>query len=132
MVNAENMRLFIEALRSGEYQQGRSHLEYVDSHGVTRNCCLGVACRVAMLHGVPIQAWRKPGNREVRFGHEEISSSGAFLPTLVRDWLGVDQTSPILHTDGYLSTATRENDEMEKTFTEIADLFERTYLNGSE
>lgn len=46
-MNAEQGRRWLEALRSGDYQQGSGNLlNYND--GKSRYCCLGVACSVEM------------------------------------------------------------------------------------
>lgn len=42
---AEARRLWVEALRSGEYEQGRTWLREND-----RYCCLGVACELYRKH----------------------------------------------------------------------------------
>lgn len=43
------MRRWITALRSGEYQQAIGVLREIDEDGVTRHCCLGVACDLARI-----------------------------------------------------------------------------------
>lgn len=47
---------WISALRSGKFKQGKTKLKYKDEKGVTRHCCLGVACeiqgaKINMEHG---------------------------------------------------------------------------------
>lgn len=49
-----HIQLFVDALRSGEYQQGNRVLGYTEG-GVEKFCCLGVATEVAMKHGVKLQ-----------------------------------------------------------------------------
>lgn len=40
------------ALTDGSYKQGQSELAYTDDEGVTRYCCLGVLCDLAVNAGV--------------------------------------------------------------------------------
>ena len=47
-------RAWLEALRSGEFDQGEGVLAYIGPKG-TSYCCLGVACEVAIKHGVEIK-----------------------------------------------------------------------------
>ncbi len=52
----ENMRLWVAALRSGEFAQGRKRLAQSGDGGATwRYCCLGVACELAIRHGVEVK-----------------------------------------------------------------------------
>lgn len=43
-------RAWIDALRSGQYQQSRGLMQTPEGY-----CCLGVACVVAEQHGVPVR-----------------------------------------------------------------------------
>ena len=45
-----NAKLWLEALRSGEFKQAKDQLEVEGSY-----CCLGVACVIAENHGVEIK-----------------------------------------------------------------------------
>lgn len=40
---------WINALRSGKYEQGRNYLKTKNRHGVIKYCCLGVLCEIANL-----------------------------------------------------------------------------------
>ena len=46
---AANRKKWVEALRSGEYEQGKEFLQCGSSF-----CCLGIACEVASKNGVPV------------------------------------------------------------------------------
>lgn len=121
--NTENMRKFVEALRSGEYTQGQDALEYVSNNGTILNCCLGVACRVAVKDGLNIEISIKSSART-------FDGAGGFLPESVQDWLGIEGRNPALDIgrDGVSHGATHLNDTDRWTFAQIADAFERTYL----
>jgi hypothetical protein len=120
VLNRENIRLWVDALRSGEYEQGRMVLA---SKG--KYCCLGVACEVAIRNGV-----------KMKVHHGVVThydKHRADLPPAVVDWLGLAAHSPsvdIVVGDGmerqYL---TELNDLVEMPFAEIADAIERTYLS---
>jgi len=74
-------QLWLEALRSGDYVQGRGQLAHIDASGRrVSHCCLGVLCELAVKdgvvedfaeqHGAPtatVQRWAAVGERE-RFG----------------------------------------------------------------
>jgi hypothetical protein len=136
--NPENMRKFVEALRSGRFTQGAGALEYVDTNGVTKNCCLGVACRVAMENGVKLTVY--PSYRYTLHLMLSTLPKTAFddglrdpdaveivnvLPPTVKLWLGVKSDNPFLDN---VARATEFNDTFGRDFQEIADAFERTYL----
>lgn len=140
--NTENMRKFVEALRSGKYQQGQKRLEK-SLNGVTYNCCLGVACRVAMADGLNLTT--NVGTGSIYEGPvTSFELDTAFMPGAVADWLGLDyQTefddlsdgnanNPGLLVDDSgelkLLSASMLNDSLNLSFSEIADAFERTYL----
>jgi hypothetical protein len=119
VVNSERMQLLVDALRSGEYQQTQGTLE--DKIG---NCCLGVACRVAMKHGLNIQI--------------EIQSNGqtlfddvdGVLPSSVSSWYGLESADPELILPwNETEPATMCNDRLNLNFNEIANAFERTFLS---
>lgn len=132
-VNKENMRLFIEALRSGEYRQVINNLaRKVDDEW--RHCCLGVACEVALKHGVELNVEEKTieytSIQEERTYRIYDQTSGV-LPDAVVSWLGINSNDPAL----FISDegpdriyATVLNDGHLWTFEQIADAFERTFL----
>jgi hypothetical protein len=136
-VNKENMRLFIEALRSGKYQQGTGTLIEVGGDGVKRHCCLGVACEVAIANGVVLQSELVSSAPEsfTRY-HWDGGKTASYLPAPVVQWLGIDEREgpdtpvnpKLLHEKGNLIGATTLNDSYSLTFSQIADAFEKTYL----
>lgn len=73
-LDEEFVRKWIEALRSGEYKQGRNQLRTGDSF-----CCLGVACDISQ-----IGTWGWQGHYRAPDG----SYSKLAIPTGVRDSLG--------------------------------------------
>jgi hypothetical protein len=51
-MNEGPKQAWLKALRSGEFAQGKRVLIAKDDEGLTRYCCLGVACILAMNAGV--------------------------------------------------------------------------------
>lgn len=132
MANKERVQLLIDALESDQFTQGIGALErYPDVYGenpLTRveNCCLGVACRVAMANGLDLPTERVFSDR-VRFADET-----GFLPWQVREWFEFDTSDPALWTsDEYdeQSTAVGMNDGRVADFRGIASAFKRTYID---
>lgn len=127
----ENVQKWLDALRSGDYEQGKSALRSGDQY-----CCLGVACEVYRketgqgewqgreLAGGVTSIWA------FRDGYDESS----LLPSRVREWLGIKTVSanfnrPVLGngTDDPCYTCytlTDLNDCGDYTFTDIADFIE--------
>lgn len=135
-VNQERVRLLVDALRSGQYQQAKGNLANEDGY-----CCLGVACEVARINGLPLEMEKTPN---IRQGWEMFyNDENLLLPTEVREWYGFERRdgaapweSPnnptILDIDGRALMAAHCNDVLEWDFTRIADGFERTYLTEME
>jgi hypothetical protein len=138
-VDRERVKLWVDALRSGEFEQGYSLLR--TSEG--RYCCLGVACEVARRNGLELDSW-KDEDGDVAYGERHGSDwSTMQLPGKVADWYGfVDDAGnsvvdPPLATctDGDLDdayVATFVNDSMGANFSRIADLVEQIYLTPKE
>ncbi len=82
----ENAQKWVEALESGEYEQGKSKL-HGRLDGVDRYCCLGVACKLFIEAGGELRI------HEVDNGGPDISvtynNEMALLPSPVADWLGL-------------------------------------------
>lgn len=106
MMNPEVKKLWLEALRSGKYEQGRGKLRSTDN----KFCCLGVLCDISNL-GV----WE--GGRFVYY-----LGSGGILPTAVMVWAGLDDVDPKIDSS---VRSIEANDMFRKSFAEIADLIER-------
>jgi|SRR5688500_2127325 len=111
--NKENMRLWVAALRSGEYEQGHGALH---DHN-DKFCCLGVACEVALKAGVKMPV--TPHGNYIRYG-QEISH----LPTVVQEWLGLPVMDPFV---APMVSAVSANDGHRWSFEQIADSVEALY-----
>ena len=113
MANKENIKLWVEALRSGDYKQGRGTLH--DDQGF---CCLGVACEVYQecVGGLFI-------HRMDLSGFHEYNGHGGDLPPALTKWLELEE-DPIIGE----KSAVILNDDDELSFNEIADAIEKEYL----
>ncbi len=156
-VNKERVRLFVNALRSGQFKQGNGSLASHNSQTHQDEfCCLGVACEVARNNGLELSRAEYSsygdGHGYVygdKYGHGEQY----FLPGRVIDWFGFNAENPKLilteqdmqqapnqdaahasfandASGGKLFDATRANDHYQLPFSVIADAFERTYLSA--
>ena len=106
--NRENIQKWVDALRSGEYEQGKGNLKTADG----KFCCLGVACEISELG-----EWN---------GRYYLDASN-FLPPEVQGWLGLSSSPQIVGVaDG---SAWYLNDHRGWSFDQIADAIERTYLS---
>lgn len=113
----ENVKLWLEALRSGEYDQTRGRL-HLENDGY---CCLGVACEVyrketgqgewSYAHGI---GWFQPG--------PDRQAGSAHLPKEVREWLGMTTDyGSVDREDGSLTSLVDMNDNG-AGFLTIADV----------
>jgi hypothetical protein len=118
----ENARKWVEALRSGEYVQGTRVLTSVID-GAQRDCCLGVACKVAIDNGVQLEVTK---GMHCDLACMRYNDATCGVPEEVRNWLGLttslgegDQRNHTYERFGLY----RENDHG-KSFAEIADIIE--------
>ena len=129
--NRENIRKWVDALRSGEYEQGAGALrrgwkESGDQR--VAHCCLGVACEAAMGDGVPL----RHHNFDGYIGSQFIGTNSV-LPDVVSEWLGLIGGDPVIGSHPTMSgdlLATNANDDLGWSFTQIAEAIERRYLDG--
>ena len=109
-MNPQIKQKWLNALRSGEYQQTKGFLRKEDGF-----CCLGVLCD---LYGKENNAeWNLANN-----GHNyEFQDKESHLPSSVIEWAGVEDSNPYII--GGIGTLSGLNDKG-FTFNEIADLIE--------
>jgi hypothetical protein len=125
LTKKEFRQKWLEALRSGEYKQGRYALRQKSTDG-DKFCCLGVACDLYNKLGVgdPLEV------KQTLFGRND-SIPGVFyneestaLPDSVRVALGLYSSSGAFVTpEGNGKYLAIENDRGQ-TFAQIADLIE--------
>lgn len=126
--------MWLHALRSGEYKQGRNFLRDGD-----RYCCLGVLCDLAESHGIvesrhlTVREIEDLANRDQRedepFGYysepqEYIHDDAIQLPVAVQAWAGLQTADPLVpHGSGRITLANLN--DRGHSFTEIADVIEQ-------
>lgn len=117
-MNKENVRKWVDALRSGKYKQGLGALQILDNY-----CCLGVACSVAEKNNCKFP--KTVINNQYIFGTEEKIG---ILPHEVRNWLELDNSSPEIVYNTRKVPLVCLNDVEKLSFNEIADLIEDQWL----
>lgn len=129
-IHKERLRLWVAALRSGEYTQASGRLH--DSRGY---CCLGVACEVAVKNGLDLDVTLPYDDGTEDTVHRSIhhyNGEGDVLPLAVQLFYGLNGGDPCIGSDEEfpglppLSAATA-NDSRKMTFQQIADLVEQHY-----
>ena len=130
--NLTPIELWVKALRSGDYKHTEGHL--VDKNGY---CCLGVACDVYIKHsGDKVSKFIKTGLAPGF--HLNNDYNNLTLPTVVRDWFGLEERNPNVRVEDYglktlvpipkVTTLSNLNDntaaEGQTIFNEIANIIE--------
>lgn len=115
-----------DALRSGDFLQGRTALAYRDPDGDMRYCCLGVLCEVARKAGLNVRLTEDLPN------HFSYDGGNGYLPESVRKWYRITVNNPQLPvSDTDWVFATEANDIWHYSFDQIADMFEDVYPSTS-
>jgi hypothetical protein len=126
-MNPEIKALWLAALRSGEYEQGKGYLNRSGTF-----CCLGVLCDLAVKQGVEdlaVETKSLYGGSAGSF--VTYNSDSGDLPEVVREWAGLDGVST-QEVETWEGSAVKHplnlvdlNDDKGYTFAEIADVIER-------
>lgn len=123
MANKENIRKWVDALRSDKYKQTKKTL--FDGRGY---CCLGVACEIAIENGADVVKVFDEANTHRWFFDSKFGS----LPVSVCSWLGLRplDSDPSLRdpATGEYCSCTTLNDHRGASFKTIASRIEATYL----
>lgn len=131
-MNPEVKALWVTALRSGEYEQGKGLL-HEESPGIHRYCCLGVLCDLAVAEGkvTTAQGWLNydldGAVRTVSYDYGSNRDNGV-LPSEVMEWAGLNNSVGLLdeHID-YHQSLVSLNDAAGYTFNRIADVIEEQF-----
>lgn len=117
-MNPEIKKLWVEALRSGAYNQGKNRLRNLNNEF----CCLGVLCDLhAKAHG---NDWTYEDG-QIRY--VTYLTQGSALPQPVTNWAGISLYGHYDGDEGNFNSLTRLNDIFGFTFNEIADVIEREF-----
>lgn len=107
-MNIPVIKQWIEALRSGEYEQGIGYLHANDTY-----CCLGVLCELHQK--VYDEAWAKNGGINSYYGCQ------SYLPDSVREWAGLGYSQGFWTKTGY---SLAQLNDRSYSFAIIADIIE--------
>lgn len=110
-MNPDVKAKWLDALRSGRYEQGTGWLHYEEDH-THKFCCLGVLCELAVAEGII-----PPGGPDSTVW--DYDGRDCYLPPVVAEWADIDSTGRI---KGY--SLADMNDEG-SSFAEIADVIEQ-------
>jgi hypothetical protein len=116
-MNTEIKARWLEALRSGRYQQGVGRLKNTEG----QMCCLGVLCDLATKEG--IGRWDRDVAGLPLFGVGASVYDGV-LPYAVMEWAELDSEDPDINGCGITAYNDGHGGLHEHTFAEIADLIE--------
>jgi hypothetical protein len=83
-MNPDKKKMWIDALLSGEYEQGKGALKTSQGY-----CCYGVLCEVAIKDGLDLVVSGDKKYDTVRYG-----DSTTTIPTQVAKWAGLDKYNP--------------------------------------
>lgn len=135
-VNEGRVKLWIEALRSGEFQQSYGWMEETTEDGdgnteVVGYCCLGVATKVALRNGCPEPDGLEWGQTSM---HTDIGAWFGFAPWGRNDptlgYLGHGEYFTSEQEDGATEevACTRANDELGWDFDTISNRLQDRYI----
>lgn len=126
----EIMEEWVQALRYGNYKQGRDLLcDKNDNY-----CCLGVLCDIAERKGI-VESHKPAGNYPTQFGENR---NDGLLPKEVMEWSGISNEDGLFTTkfkvtsSAGIPTETNAivvmNDSGQYDFNQLADIIEKHYL----
>lgn len=116
-MNARVKKMWVAALRSGKYQQGKGALRRVSGE----MCCLGVLCEIHR---------KETGDgRWIRDGSQfRYHGAGGTLPRAIQVWAGLNSDSPrilpIVEDETDIVTTAAAINDTGVPFADIADMIE--------
>lgn len=94
-MNPEVKQKWIDALRSGKYEQGSEKLRSVSGY-----CCLGVLCDLyAQEHNVEWEFRGRGGTNLQPQDYWYFDDQSEFLPKIVMNWAGLKTHNPSVRVD---------------------------------
>lgn len=110
------VELWVEALRSGKYEQTQAYL--ADRSGF---CCLGVACELAVEAGIISPSFESGIHTN---GVRRYENNVSCLPPAVLNWLGLNSETGLFNEGTEDEESLAGLNDNGKTFAEIADVIE--------
>lgn len=126
----EAKALWLDALRSGDYDQTKGWLAVPKEDGAVGYCCLGVLCEVAIKQGVEVPVTKSISGKALGYGADVNNTS---LPREVMEWAGLPLSDPVVSTPESIATehlsaritlAELNDEHADFTFPVLADLIE--------
>lgn len=114
-MNPEIKQKWLEALRSDNYAQGTGWLKRDDCF-----CCLGVLCDLYSK-----ETGHKWEPSIIEDGPDKFISEGQVLPTIVREWAGLENCNPEVKTSDCnteQSTSIAELNDSGASFEDLAEI----------
>ena len=111
-MNKDIKKKWVDALRSGEYTQGRDALK----NGDGQYCCLGVLCDLAAREGVVKET--------AKYGEFYYDGASSLPPVSVMSWASLNDIFKRVEYKNVPVPLDALNDSYCLTFNEIADLIE--------
>lgn len=142
-MKTEIKQKWVDALRSGEYKQGKWKLTRIDDYtdimgqGKERFCVLGVLCDIAVKDGMELPIgydrdydknaeWIEFRVYQSMWNEEEgeyDDTNSTDLPDEVLRWAGLDE-NPVVVYDEQSATLTELNDLLDVPFSTLATLID--------
>ena len=118
----EIKNLWVEALRSGNYEQGTEYLHqnYKNDFAQDQYCCLGVLCEIALETGIGLELDVTKYNSRILYNGED-----QYLPDKVIEWAGLEDVADGSGDIRVQNTTLASLNDGAYTFGEIADIIEK-------
>lgn len=111
----DNAKKWVEALRSGEYKQGKNYLSS-DNYF----CCLGVACDLYQKSVGDLRIERGGSGGSISY-----NGRNRLLPADVQTWLNLaDDNGSYANPSGFVAGSLTERNDVGYDFDKIADIIE--------
>lgn len=117
----DNAKKLVDALRSRKYNQGFGRLTSITPTG-DRDCCLGVACKVAMENGVVLESLLGEAHCREYKGEGDKQWERMELPQTVKRWLGFKTVTGCYS----LANSLAVDNDNHMPFDKIADIIENS------
>ncbi len=121
-MNAEWKKKWVEALRSGEYEQGKNSLVIKSEYSLSY-CCLGVLCDLVAKEEDGYE-WIEKDSMYPIMKTPKGDASENLPPGELAELVGLERRAPELMLDGDKIGLIVLNDKEGLSFTQIADLIE--------
>lgn len=125
-MRADIKRRWVDALRSGEYKQGKYRLAQSNGDDKVGYCCLGVLCDLVKNEvGMDwFEDLDSDDNVYVMFGRDLMKGDSTYPPGEVFSFVGEDVSNVFAFGDDIVFHLSTLNDNWKLTFDQIADIID--------